>query len=88
MPSARLPVFEKFIGDLRAVWSAESDDARRMDKAKPLVETFVKAPDLKAHSAQWPLWMAVRIRIKMAETRREEVMDERTWHFPGVRQAG
>jgi hypothetical protein len=34
------------------------------------------------------LWMAVRIRIKMAESRREEVMDERTWHFAGVRQAG
>ena len=54
MPSARLPVFEKFIGDLRTVWSAETDDARRMDKATPLVETFVKDPDLKAHSAQWP----------------------------------
>ena len=54
MPSARLPVFEKFIGDLRAVWSAETDDARRMDKAKPLLEAFVKDPDLKAHSAQWP----------------------------------
>jgi len=54
MPSARLPVFEKFIGDLRAVWSAETDEARRMDKAKPLVEAFVKDPDLKAHSAQWP----------------------------------
>ena len=54
MPSARLPVFEKFIGDLRAVWSAETDDARRMDKARPLVEAFVKDPDLKAHSAQWP----------------------------------
>jgi hypothetical protein len=27
MPSARLPVFEKFIGDLRAVWSAETDGA-------------------------------------------------------------
>jgi hypothetical protein len=34
------------------------------------------------------LWMAVRIRIKMAESRREQVMDERTWHFAGVRQAG
>ena len=54
MPHARLPVFEKFIGDLRAVWSAETDDARRMDKARPLVEAFVKDPDLKAHSAQWP----------------------------------
>ena len=54
MPHARLPVFEKFIGDLRAVWSAETDDARRMDKARPLVEAFVKDPDLKGHSAQWP----------------------------------
>jgi len=54
MPHARLPVFEKFIGDLRAVWSAETDDARRMDKAKPLLEAFVKDPDLKGHSAQWP----------------------------------
>jgi predicted metal-dependent enzyme (double-stranded beta helix superfamily) len=41
-------------GDLRAVWSTEPDDARRMEKAKPLVEAFVKDPRLKAHSAQWP----------------------------------
>jgi predicted metal-dependent enzyme (double-stranded beta helix superfamily) len=54
MSCARLPVFERFIGDLRAVWSAETDDARRMENAKPLVEAFVKDPDLKAHSAQWP----------------------------------
>jgi predicted metal-dependent enzyme (double-stranded beta helix superfamily) len=54
MSYARLQVFEKFIGDLRAVWSAETDDARRMENAKPLVEAFVKAPDLKAHSVQWP----------------------------------
>jgi predicted metal-dependent enzyme (double-stranded beta helix superfamily) len=54
MSYARLPVFEKFIDDLRAVWSAETDDARRMENAKPLVEAFVKDPDLKAHSAQWP----------------------------------
>jgi predicted metal-dependent enzyme (double-stranded beta helix superfamily) len=54
MSYARLPAFEKFIGDLRAVWSAETEDARRMENAKPLVEAFVKDPDLKAHSAQWP----------------------------------
>ena len=54
MSNARLPAFEKFIGDLRAVWSAETDDARRMEIAKPLVEAFVKDPDLKAHSVQWP----------------------------------
>jgi predicted metal-dependent enzyme (double-stranded beta helix superfamily) len=54
MSYRRLPVFEKFIGDLQAIWSAETDDARRMENAKPLVEAFVKDPDLKAHSAQWP----------------------------------
>jgi predicted metal-dependent enzyme (double-stranded beta helix superfamily) len=54
MSYARLPAFEKFIGASRAVWSAETEDARRMENAKPLVEAFVKDPDLKAHSAQWP----------------------------------
>ena len=54
MPNARLPVFEKFIGDLRAVWSDETGDARRMERARPLVEAFVMDSGLKAHSAQWP----------------------------------
>src|SRR5437660_5214761 len=30
MPSAPFPVFEKFIGDLRAIWGAEADHQRRM----------------------------------------------------------
>jgi len=51
---ASLPVFEKFIGDLRAIWDAETDNRRRMEKAKPLLEALVKDPGLKAHSAQWP----------------------------------
>jgi 3-mercaptopropionate dioxygenase len=54
MSNARLPVFEKFIDDLRAIWSAETDNGRRMEKAKPLVEALVKDPGLKTHSAQWP----------------------------------
>jgi 3-mercaptopropionate dioxygenase len=54
MSSARLPVFEKFISDLRAVWAAESDARRRMERAKPLLEQLVKDPGLKAHSARWP----------------------------------
>ena len=37
----RLPVFEKFIGDLRAIWAAETDDQRRMERAKPLLEQLV-----------------------------------------------
>jgi predicted metal-dependent enzyme (double-stranded beta helix superfamily) len=51
---ASLPVFEKFIGDLRAIWDSETETRRRMEKAKPLLEALVKDPGLKAHSAQWP----------------------------------
>jgi predicted metal-dependent enzyme (double-stranded beta helix superfamily) len=51
---SRLPAFEKFIGDLRAVWTANADNESRMTKAKPLLERFVMEPSLKAHSANWP----------------------------------
>jgi predicted metal-dependent enzyme (double-stranded beta helix superfamily) len=51
---SRLPVLEKFIGDLRAIWAAESENQRRMERAKPLLERFVMEPSLKAHSADWP----------------------------------
>jgi predicted metal-dependent enzyme (double-stranded beta helix superfamily) len=49
-----LPVFEKFIGDLRAIWAADSDNQRRMERAKPLLEWLVKDESLRAHSARWP----------------------------------
>lgn len=54
MSSARLPVLEKFIGDLRAIWAAESDNERRMERAKPLLEHLLSDPGLKTHSAAWP----------------------------------
>jgi 3-mercaptopropionate dioxygenase len=54
MSSARLPVLERFIGDLRTVWAAQPDNGRRMEQAKPLLERLLRDPDLKAHSAQWP----------------------------------
>src|ERR1044071_4124096 len=54
MSSARLPVFQAFIGDLRAIWAAEADNQRRMEKAKPLLERLVMNPVLKAASAEWP----------------------------------
>ena len=54
MPNPRLPVLDKFIGDLRAVWTAEADNQRRMEKAKPLLEQLVNDPALKANSADWP----------------------------------
>jgi predicted metal-dependent enzyme (double-stranded beta helix superfamily) len=54
MPQTRLPIFERFVADLRAVWAAETDDQHRMEKAKPLLERLVMDPTLKAHSASWP----------------------------------
>ena len=54
MPNPRLPVLEKFVADLRAVWAAETDDGRRMEKAKPLLQKLVMDPTLKADSASWP----------------------------------
>lgn len=54
MSNFRLPVFEKFIADLRKIWSAEADMQRRMEQAKSIVERFVLDPVLKTHSAGWP----------------------------------
>jgi predicted metal-dependent enzyme (double-stranded beta helix superfamily) len=54
MPNSPLPVFEKFIADLRSIWATESDDGGRMHKAKPLLERLVMDNTLKAHSANWP----------------------------------
>jgi len=51
---SRLPVLEQFIGDLRAIWAAEPDNRRRMERAKPLLEQLLNDPGLKAHSAAWP----------------------------------
>lgn len=50
----RLPVFQRFIDDLRALWAAESDTKTRMEKAKPLLEKLVMNDELKARSADWP----------------------------------
>ncbi len=54
MTNPRLPAFDRFIGDLRAIWAAETDDRRRMERAKPLLERLVRDDTLKAHSAGWP----------------------------------
>src|SRR5882672_7927021 len=54
MTNPRLPVLDRFIGDLRAIWSADSENERRMAKAKPLLEQLVRDATLKAHSADWP----------------------------------
>jgi predicted metal-dependent enzyme (double-stranded beta helix superfamily) len=54
MTSGRLPLIERFIADLRTIWAAETEDQRRMEQAKPLLERLVRDDGLKAHSAHWP----------------------------------
>ena len=54
MNNPRLPVFDRFIGDLPPIWAAEADDGRRMQMAKPLLERLVMDGSLKEHSAAWP----------------------------------
>src|SRR4051812_25520578 len=54
MSNARLPAFETFIREMRAVWASQPDLQRRMETAKPLLEKFVMDDSLKAHSANWP----------------------------------
>jgi predicted metal-dependent enzyme (double-stranded beta helix superfamily) len=54
MASAQLPVFAKFVEELRAIWAANLDNRSRMEKAKPVLERLVMDQGLKAHSANWP----------------------------------
>ena len=54
MSNPRLPVFDRFIADLRAIWASETEDQRRMERARPLLQTLVMDNTLKEHSAGWP----------------------------------
>lgn len=54
MATPRLPVLDKFIVDLRTIWAEDSENERRMGKAKPLLEQLLKDATLKAHSTAWP----------------------------------
>ena len=54
MATPRLPVLDKFIVDLRTIWAEDSENERRMAKAKPLLEQLLNDATLKAHSAGWP----------------------------------
>ena len=50
----QLPVFEKFIQDLRAAWSELPDMEARMKKGQQLLEALVKDESLRQASRSWP----------------------------------
>ena len=51
---AQVPVFAKFIEELRQIWAAKADIKGRMEAAKPVLEQLVKDDGLRAISATWP----------------------------------
>lgn len=55
MTTRRIPVFERFISDMRALWAAESDLESRMRQGKVLLEALVTNPAILTHSKSWPL---------------------------------
>jgi len=49
-----IPVFEKFIADLRAAWKELPDIESRMKKGRQLLEELVKDESLRRASKSWP----------------------------------
>lgn len=54
MDSARLPVFQEFIDQLRAIWAREPDTQRRMELAMPPLSALLCDRGLQQRSEQWP----------------------------------
>jgi predicted metal-dependent enzyme (double-stranded beta helix superfamily) len=54
MATNRLPVFEKFIHDIRAAWSAAPDTEARMKKTAALLKVLVEDETLRQHCKNWP----------------------------------
>jgi predicted metal-dependent enzyme (double-stranded beta helix superfamily) len=54
MAARKLPVFERFIADVREAWASETDTGRRMEKTKPILERLLFDPQLRANSRNWP----------------------------------
>lgn len=54
MAQQRLPVFQKFIDDVRAVWAREKSTEARMKATTELLRGLVANETLRAHSREWP----------------------------------
>jgi predicted metal-dependent enzyme (double-stranded beta helix superfamily) len=54
MATQRLPVFQKFIDDLRQTFEDGPDTGAAMEKARSLLEGLVQDEGMRAHSKDWP----------------------------------
>ena len=54
MSSASLPVFEKFIQELRAAWAELPDTEARMKRGQTLLERLIRDPSMREASKSWP----------------------------------
>jgi predicted metal-dependent enzyme (double-stranded beta helix superfamily) len=55
MGEKMLPAFEKFVSDLRGIWSEFPDDETRMKRAHELMESdLLSDPALQEHCKDWP----------------------------------
>ena len=52
--TAHIPIFEKFIQDLRAAWAELPDMEARMKRGQKLLENLVQNPTLREVSKSWP----------------------------------
>ena len=52
--SNRLPVFERFIQDVRAAWAETENMEARMKKTARLLEALVRDPTLRERCKSWP----------------------------------
>lgn len=54
MAGQRLPVFDKFIQDIRAAWAAVPDTQTRMERTADLLRGLVNDPAMQQHCKSWP----------------------------------
>jgi predicted metal-dependent enzyme (double-stranded beta helix superfamily) len=54
MASQRMPIFQKFIDDLRAAWDGADDTKSAMEQTRVLLEGLVDDKGLRIHSKDWP----------------------------------
>ena len=54
MASQRMPIFQKFIDDLRAAWDRADDTKSAMEQTRVLLEGLVDDKGLRIHSKDWP----------------------------------